>query len=293
MNRAVSGETPTKLHAHAPRFRALVLRPMSYALMSSGGKDSTLALDRARRMGLDVRFLVNIYEGATGRVRFHGVRRELVTAQAKALELKRHYRRPAAGEAGIRLLALMAPGQLMDNAPLEFLVEDADVDIDMVYLSPDETVLPGLPEHDVLLVAMGQTERNHALLHRLDAWLKDWPRPVINAPARIVDTTREGAYARLRDRPDRVVEGAGQRLEHFPDRLQDAVALGDLVEQPVPLDRARRVPGVDGDQLQVVAVGLPRGVAEDRDHPGQALPGQHRHRPGAGDPAGRGQPGEP
>ena len=61
---------------------------MSYALMSSGGKDSTLALDRARRMGLDVRFLANIYEGSSGRVRFHGVRRELVTAQAKALELE-------------------------------------------------------------------------------------------------------------------------------------------------------------------------------------------------------------
>ncbi len=125
--------------------------------------------------------------------------------QAKALELKRHYRRPAAGEAGIRLLALMAPGQLMDNAPLEFLVEDADVDIDMVYLSPDESALPALPEHDVLLVAMGQTELNHALLHRLDAWLKHWPKPVINAPARIVDTTREGAYARLRHRPGLVM----------------------------------------------------------------------------------------
>jgi len=61
---------------------------MSYALMSSGGKDSTLALDRARRMGLDVRFLANIYEGSSGRVRFHGVRHELVAAQAASLELE-------------------------------------------------------------------------------------------------------------------------------------------------------------------------------------------------------------
>lgn len=61
---------------------------MSYALMSSGGKDSTLALDRARRMGLDVRFLANIYDGLTGRVRFHGVRHELIGAQAGALGLE-------------------------------------------------------------------------------------------------------------------------------------------------------------------------------------------------------------
>jgi len=132
--------------------------------------------------------------------------------QAKALKLNRHYRRPAAGTANLRLLALMAPGQLMDNAPLEFLLEDADVDFDMVYLSPDEMQLPALPEHDVLLVAMGQAERNHGLLHRLEGWLKDWPRPVINAPARIIDTTREGAYARLHGCPGLAVP-ASRRIE--------------------------------------------------------------------------------
>lgn len=56
--------------------------------MSSGGKDSTLALDRARRMGMDVRFLANIYEGSTGRVRFHGIRQAMITAQARALGLE-------------------------------------------------------------------------------------------------------------------------------------------------------------------------------------------------------------
>lgn len=61
---------------------------MSYALMSSGGKDSTLALDRARRHGLEVRFLANIYDGSTGRVRFHGVRHELIAAQAASLGLE-------------------------------------------------------------------------------------------------------------------------------------------------------------------------------------------------------------
>jgi uncharacterized protein (TIGR00290 family) len=56
--------------------------------MSSGGKDCTLALDRALRAGLDVRILANIYEGSTGRVRFHGVRHELVARQAEALGLE-------------------------------------------------------------------------------------------------------------------------------------------------------------------------------------------------------------
>lgn len=60
---------------------------MHYAVMTSGGKDSTLALDRARRQGLDVRYLVNIYEGSTNRVRFHGVRHDLIALQARALDL--------------------------------------------------------------------------------------------------------------------------------------------------------------------------------------------------------------
>lgn len=57
----------------------------SYALSFSGGKDSTLALDRARRQGLDVRYLFNIYEGASGRVRFHGIRAPLIAAQAASI----------------------------------------------------------------------------------------------------------------------------------------------------------------------------------------------------------------
>jgi uncharacterized protein (TIGR00290 family) len=44
-----------------------------------------LALDRAARQGLDVAYLFNIYEGSSGRVRFHGVRAELIAAQAEAL----------------------------------------------------------------------------------------------------------------------------------------------------------------------------------------------------------------
>jgi len=55
--------------------------------MSSGGKDSTLALDRARREGLDVQILANLYDRATGRVRFHGVRAALIAEQATALGL--------------------------------------------------------------------------------------------------------------------------------------------------------------------------------------------------------------
>lgn len=57
------------------------------ALAWSGGKDAMLALHRARQQGYDVTHLFSIYEGNTGRTRFHGVRTELLEAQARALGL--------------------------------------------------------------------------------------------------------------------------------------------------------------------------------------------------------------
>jgi uncharacterized protein (TIGR00290 family) len=44
-----------------------------------------LALDRALRQGLDLQYLFNIYEGVSGRVRFHGVRSTLIAQQARSI----------------------------------------------------------------------------------------------------------------------------------------------------------------------------------------------------------------
>ncbi len=52
----------------------------------SGGKDSCLALWRARRAGLQVRALINVLEETGARNRSHGVPRSLLRAQADALD---------------------------------------------------------------------------------------------------------------------------------------------------------------------------------------------------------------
>jgi uncharacterized protein (TIGR00290 family) len=64
-----------------------------YAVMWSGGKDSALALTRARGSGLEVGALVNFIDAASGRVRFHATRGELIAAQAEAADIPlRQYR---------------------------------------------------------------------------------------------------------------------------------------------------------------------------------------------------------
>jgi uncharacterized protein (TIGR00290 family) len=53
--------------------------------MWSGGKDSALALLRARSRGLNVERLINFYDPETDRVRFHATRFDLIKAQADAI----------------------------------------------------------------------------------------------------------------------------------------------------------------------------------------------------------------
>lgn len=56
--------------------------------MWSGGKDSALALLRARAQGLNVARLVNFYDPATDRVRFHATRSDLMRAQAAGIGIE-------------------------------------------------------------------------------------------------------------------------------------------------------------------------------------------------------------
>jgi uncharacterized protein (TIGR00290 family) len=57
---------------------------MRCALMWSGGKDSALALWRARGRGLSVDWLVNVYDRASARVRFHATPVDAIARQADA-----------------------------------------------------------------------------------------------------------------------------------------------------------------------------------------------------------------
>jgi glutathione synthase/RimK-type ligase-like ATP-grasp enzyme len=133
--------------------------------------------------------------------------RELALAvQAQAIETQSLYSMPAAHSSstagpGLRLLAIMGPGDLMANTPIEFLIEDADVALDMLYLTLESPLPELVPDHDVLLVAVAESDANAALLARLVDIVADWPRPVVNLPANIAMLSRDGVCAALRDVP--------------------------------------------------------------------------------------------
>ena len=129
--------------------------------------------------------------------------RELALAtQAQALKLQQHYRLATATKpATIRLLAIVAGGDLMANTPVEFLVEGSDVALDLLYVDTDLPLPATLPEHDVIFIAIGESDHNRPLLKQLEERAREWACPVLNAPQRIAQLTRNGACAVLHDAP--------------------------------------------------------------------------------------------
>jgi hypothetical protein len=129
--------------------------------------------------------------------------RELALAmQAQALQLQQIYTPPTtAGQASIRVLAIVGAGDLMANTPIELLLENSDVALDMLYVGPQLPLITSLPEHDVLFVAAGESEENIPLLHELDSVMRSWPRPVLNMPGRIALLSRDSACALLKSAP--------------------------------------------------------------------------------------------
>lgn len=129
--------------------------------------------------------------------------RELgLATQAQALKLQQHYRLATATKpATIRLLAIVAGGDLMANTPVEFLVEGGDVALDLLYIDTD-LPLPGtLPAHDAIFIAIGESDHNRPLLKQIEDRARDWTCPLINAPQKIAQLTRNGACALLHNAP--------------------------------------------------------------------------------------------
>src|SRR5579864_1747033 len=140
--------------------------------------------------------------------------RELgLSMQALALDIRQLYRlRCSANLVGIRLLAILSPGDLAENNALEFLIEGSDIALDMLFVAPDIPFPATLPDHDVAMVAVCETDRNRPLLKHIETLAKSWPRPVLCAPDRITRLSRDGA-CRLLQSAAGIVMPATMRIE--------------------------------------------------------------------------------
>ena len=119
--------------------------------------------------------------------------------QARALSLQRVYRLAGPSDPKVRLLVILGPGNMQDNTPIEFVLDNSEVQMDLLFILPGQE-LPGvIPEHDIAFVAIGESDKNSQILTQVASLAKDWPRPVLNHPEMIKNGARDACYRLLKD----------------------------------------------------------------------------------------------
>lgn len=150
----------------------------------------------------------------------------------QALQTQRVYQLPSRRATAIRLLAIMAPGDLMANAPLPFLFEDSDIELTMLYLIPGEPLPAELPPHDLITIAASESQANHELLQQLAQALNVWCSPVFNRPERILMTARDMACKLIQGVPGVYMPATAQVSRAALQWLIDGhCALADMLPQ--------------------------------------------------------------
>jgi len=125
--------------------------------------------------------------------------------QARALRRRRIYRVAGHPSPTVRLLAVMGPGSMSDNTPLDFVVDRIPVQLDWLFVSPEEGLPEEIPDHDVLIVAIGESGRETPALRQFGELLADWPRPILNPPERIGRCARDVVFEMLMRTPGLLV----------------------------------------------------------------------------------------
>jgi hypothetical protein len=122
--------------------------------------------------------------------------------QAGALNIERLYRtRCHAADPRLRVLALAAATDIGGNTPVEFLLEDSDIELYTLYVVPGAPLPTPLPEHDIAFVVAPGSESTRSSLAAIDSLTKTWPRPALNMPYRIAELDRDRLHVLLKSTP--------------------------------------------------------------------------------------------
>ena len=111
--------------------------------------------------------------------------------QSKALEFRKLFRIVAPPIPQLKLLALVAAGDMMDNTPLDFLIENSNIQLELLYVDEHLQLPLKVPEHDAVYLAIGESPKNNPILDNLSDLIKHWPRPTVNDPAGIRRCARD------------------------------------------------------------------------------------------------------
>lgn len=138
--------------------------------------------------------------------------------QSKALEFRRTFRVVSPENPKIKLLALVAAGDMMDNTPLDFLIENSDIQLELMYVDSKAAEMQSehmsVPEHDLMYVALGESPKNNPILDGLKTRLDAWPRPYINKPECIKKCARDVFCKLMSNAPNTLVANTVKKMRH-------------------------------------------------------------------------------
>ena len=117
-----------------------------------------------------------------------------LTLQSAALQAQRLFRVASTGPAPrLRLLGFAMAGLINANIPIEFLIEDSDVALTLLYIVPGMPV-PDVPDHDLAIVLAAESEEARPIFADLERLLAGWPHPVLDRPELVPLLGRESLY---------------------------------------------------------------------------------------------------
>ena len=114
--------------------------------------------------------------------------------QSDALKQTQRFRvSSTVADTALKLLVIKAPGDLSANTPIECLLENTNIGIELLFVSAKLPLPEVVPEHDLLFVAIAESDANREILEALQRRLATWPRPYLNAPREILKMERDCA----------------------------------------------------------------------------------------------------
>ncbi|RXZ38664.1 RimK family alpha-L-glutamate ligase [Oxalobacteraceae bacterium CAVE-383] len=192
--------------------------------------------------------------------------------QAKALAHRCVFRVTDPRDATLKLLAVAGPGDMRDNTPLDFLIEHADVRLDLLYVALPSCLPPLIPAHDVAFIALSAEDKHRAMLAEIAHMLERWPRPHINHPRNILNCARDRASALLQNIAGlhvpmtvRLHRGAAHQMASASEAEAegaDGAYRFPLTIRPVGAHRGEGLARVDDRRQLAVYLAQNQGVSE-------------------------------
>jgi hypothetical protein len=118
--------------------------------------------------------------------------------QAEVLAFHQLFRSPCVVEKPkLRVLALAAAIDMGGNTPIEFLLEDSDIELLTLYVVAGVELPAPLPDHDVAIVIASDSEECREALRVIDGAVARWPRPILNPPRLVCNLDRDKLHRQL------------------------------------------------------------------------------------------------